>query len=63
VNYVGEEGWICKVAADHANDPATGVNYQTEIANAITASGFVPVPLGVIGGGDTNQDYCRLFNH
>ena len=61
VAYVGEEGWICEVEANHANDPTTGVNYRTEIANTITAQGFVPIPLGVIGGGDTNQDYCRLF--
>jgi phosphate transport system substrate-binding protein len=61
IAYVGEEGWLCKVEADHANDPVTGINYRTEIANTISGQGFVPIPLGVIGGGDTNQDYCRLF--
>ncbi len=61
VNYVGEEAWICKADANHAIDPTTGVNYRTEIANTISAFGFVPVPFGVIGGGDPNSDYCRLF--
>jgi hypothetical protein len=60
-DYVGEEGWLCKVEADHADDPVTGANYRTEIADTITAQGFVPIPFGVIGGGDTNKDYCRLF--
>jgi hypothetical protein len=63
VTYVGEEGWICKVEEDHANDPATGVNYRTEISSTIDAQGFVPVPFGVIGGGNPNKDYCRLFVH
>jgi hypothetical protein len=61
IKYVGEEGWICKVAADHATNPVTGHNYATDIAASITASGFVPIPTGVIGGGDTNSDNCRLF--
>jgi hypothetical protein len=61
VNYVGEEGWICKPSASHAADPATGVNYTTEIQSAISSNGFVPLPSGVIGGGDPNSDYCRLF--
>ena len=59
INYVGEEGWIC-TANPHAVDPITGVDYRTEIANTITKYGFVPLPLGVIGGGDLNSDYCRL---
>lgn len=59
VNYVGEEGWICTANA-HANDPITGVDYRTEIANTITKYGFVPLPLGTIGGGDLNEGYCRL---
>jgi len=59
IKYVGEEGWICK--GFHVVDPVTGVNYRTDISKAITAAGFVPEPVGVIGGGDTNKDYCRLF--
>jgi ABC-type phosphate transport system substrate-binding protein len=59
-NYVGPDGWICKNSTLHANDPVTGLNYRTEIANAITANGFVPIPFGAIGGGDLNSGYCRL---
>jgi hypothetical protein len=61
INYVGEEGWICKTSASHAINPVTGSNYATDIAKAITANGFVPIPTGVIGGGDPNSDNCRLF--
>ena len=70
INYVGEEGWICKPAAGvagsttltgHVNDPITGVNYATEIQTAITNNGFVPIANGTIGGGDNDSDNCRLF--
>jgi ABC-type phosphate transport system substrate-binding protein len=68
-NYVGEEGWICKPGSGswssdggpHTTNPVTGNNYQKDIAAAIKSFGFVPNPLGSIGGGDTNKDYCRLF--
>ena len=63
VNYVGQDGWICKPTGSHANNPVTGNNYRTDIANAITNSGFAPVTLGPIGGGDSNSDYCRLTTH
>jgi len=61
VNYVGEEGWICKAPSSHAVDPTRHVNYRNEIATAINANGFINVPFGVIGSGDTHKDYCRLF--
>jgi ABC-type phosphate transport system substrate-binding protein len=69
INYVGEEGWICKPgtgtwASDggpHTINPVTKHNYQTDIAKAIKAFGFVPLPLQVIGGGDTKKDFCSLF--
>jgi phosphate transport system substrate-binding protein len=60
INYVGPEGWICKTTTNHAINPVTGNNYRTDIAQAIGAAGFVPVLQGVIGGGNTNSDYCRL---
>jgi hypothetical protein len=68
VNYVGEAGWICKQASAHAINPASGNNYRTDIQNAIfgpkpgsgSGSIFFPLPLGVIGGGDSNTDFCRL---
>ena len=59
-NYVGEEGWICKSSSLHATNPATGNNFHADIVNAISKAGFVPLPNGVIGGGDTNSDFCRL---
>jgi ABC-type phosphate transport system substrate-binding protein len=60
VNYVGEEGWICKAATNHVINPVTGNNYRTDIEATISAYGFVPLTSAVIGGGDTNSDYCRL---
>ncbi len=68
INYVGEEGWICKPGSGtwtsdggpHTTNPVTGNNFQKDIASAIKSFGFVPNPLGTIGGGDTNKDYCRL---
>jgi hypothetical protein len=35
--------------------------YFTDIQNTIIGSGFVPLVLGTINGGDTNRDYCRLI--
>lgn len=68
VNYVGEEGWICKQASAHAINPTTGNNFRTDIQNTIlgpkpgsgSGSIFFPLPVGVIGGGDSNSDFCRL---
>jgi ABC-type phosphate transport system substrate-binding protein len=59
--YVGEQGWICSTT--HVADPNStkGTNYTAEIAAAIKSFGFVPIAKGVIGGGDTNSDVCRLF--
>ena len=59
-SYVGEEGWICKTASHHTTDIVTGANYRTDIFNVITQNGFVPLLNGVIGGGDTHLDFCRL---
>jgi ABC-type phosphate transport system substrate-binding protein len=63
VDYVGESGWICKVAGDHSNDPISGTNFQKLIAKAISSNFFVPLKLGPIGGGVPGKDYCRLFTH
>jgi ABC-type phosphate transport system substrate-binding protein len=60
--YIGEKGWICNQdTSKHATDPVTHKNYGTEIASAISASGFVPVKKGNIGGGVSGKSYCRLF--
>ena len=65
-NYVGPDGWICKPTANHATDPITLNNFRSDIATAITNSGFVPIQSGPIGGGDTTysgSDFCRLTLH
>jgi ABC-type phosphate transport system substrate-binding protein len=49
INYVSEIGFICKsqltAGGKEVIDPSTGVWYRTEIAAAITESGFIPFPL------------------
>ena len=58
-DYVGEQGWICKVAAKHVENPKTNVNYRDEIEEVIQASGFVPLDEGAIGGGIGGNSHCR----
>jgi ABC-type phosphate transport system substrate-binding protein len=57
LNYVSEIGFLCKgqldTSSDEVDDPSTGEWYHTEIANVITASGFIPFPLQT-GGQDIN---------
>jgi ABC-type phosphate transport system substrate-binding protein len=50
LNYVSEVGFICKPQTIDAtpggtkiDDPATGIWYQTEIANSILENGFIPI--------------------
>ena len=60
--YVGEKnGWLCKPASAHSVDPLTGDNYRTEIEDTLDAEGFVPLPLGPIGGGVTGSSHCRVI--
>lgn len=59
VAYVGPEGWICGTVNQHAF-ASNGANFHFVVASKISGAGFVPIPLGVIGGGDPNSDYCRL---
>jgi ABC-type phosphate transport system substrate-binding protein len=60
--YVGEEGWLCDVPSSEIDpNSAKGASYASEIVAAIKAFGFVPIANGVIGGGDTRSDVCRLF--
>src|SRR5262249_41404402 len=42
-------GWLCKQQAKHAKDPATGDNFQTEIAATIRSLGMAPLPLAPTG--------------
>jgi ABC-type phosphate transport system substrate-binding protein len=84
VDYIGEEGWICKpgvnengawmgnmnvpaldgaqpnAMAPHVVSPHYGVNWAKLISNKIKARGFGPLAIATIGGGDLNQDHCRL---
>jgi ABC-type phosphate transport system substrate-binding protein len=60
--YVGEEGWLCDVPSSEIDPNSnTQASYTSEIVAAIKAFGFVPIANGVIGGGDTRSDVCRLF--
>jgi hypothetical protein len=60
INYVGEDGWICKPIASHATNSVTGNNFRTDIGLVIQNSGFVPINFGPTGGGDPNPGFCRL---
>jgi ABC-type phosphate transport system substrate-binding protein len=44
----------------HGVSPHFATNWQTLIANKISALGFAPLGLDTIGGGDINSDHCRL---
>jgi len=43
LNFVGENGFLCKSSTVSETDPQTGVSYRSEIENAITANGFFPL--------------------
>jgi hypothetical protein len=43
LNFVGENGFLCKASTGTETDPQTGVLYRTEIENAIKANGFFPL--------------------
>jgi hypothetical protein len=43
LNYVGEDGFLCKASTNTEIDPQTGVTYRSEIENIITANGFFPL--------------------
>lgn len=63
--FIGEHGWICRLNTGtnpngHINNPKTNVNYGSEIETAITAVGFVNIPVGQTGLGDTSDSKCRL---
>jgi ABC-type phosphate transport system substrate-binding protein len=69
-SYVNETtGWICKASATgdhtgaHSNDPLTGVNYRTEIANTLTDYGLVPIGYGPTGGSAVGSSFCREVDH
>ena len=43
LNFVGENGFLCKSSTTTDIDPQTGVAYRTEIEAAIKANGFFPL--------------------
>jgi hypothetical protein len=43
LNFIGEDGFLCKSSTVAELDPQTGVSYRTEIENAIDANGFFPL--------------------
>ncbi len=43
LNFIGEDGFLCKSQTVGDIDPLTGVSYRTEIESAITANGFFPL--------------------
>jgi hypothetical protein len=53
INYVSEIGFLCKPQTDVSNkdvdNPGTGDWYHTDIANTISAQGFIPFPLQTSG--------------
>jgi hypothetical protein len=50
LNVASEDGFECKPSTSTDVDPNTGATYRTEINAAITAQGFVPLPLEVENG-------------
>ena len=43
LNFVGENGFLCKSSTATELDPQTGIAYRTEIEKAITSQGFFPL--------------------
>ena len=43
LNFVGEQGFLCKAKTTTQMDTITGVDYRTEIEATITAQGFFPL--------------------
>jgi len=43
LNFVGEDGFLCKASTVSDIDPQTGIAYRIEIENAIKAQGFFPL--------------------
>lgn len=58
--YVGPTGWICKDNTQHSLDTTTRLNYGVEVDRVIRSEGFVPLPVG--GDGLGNSTKCRIFD-
>lgn len=59
-NYIDPvTGWMCKAAASHTTNPLTGNNYRDDIESAISSEGFIPLPVGPVGGGFIGSSFCR----
>ncbi len=46
LNFIGEDGFLCKSSTEADVDPQTGVTYRSEIEAAIRAQGFFPLDTG-----------------
>jgi ABC-type phosphate transport system substrate-binding protein len=52
-------GFLCSTKTDDMTDPINSFNVRDQIENAILSAGFIPLPVGAVGGGLTGNSYCR----
>jgi hypothetical protein len=52
-------GFLCSTKTDEMTDPINSFNVREQIEGAILSAGFVPLPVGAVGGGVTGSSYCR----
>ena len=50
LNFIGEQGFLCRPGTASDVDPTTGVNYRSEINAAILSEGFYPISAGASSG-------------
>jgi ABC-type phosphate transport system substrate-binding protein len=52
-------GFLCSTKTDDMTDPINSFNVREQIEGAILSAGFIPLPVGAVGGGVTGNSYCR----
>jgi hypothetical protein len=52
-------GFLCSTKTDEMTDPINSFNVREQIEGAILSAGFIPLPVGAVGGGLTGDSYCR----
>jgi hypothetical protein len=57
LNFVGEQGFMCRSHSATDINSNTGVSYRTEISNAILAEGFYPLSAGKATGEINNTPF------
>lgn len=50
LNFIGEQGFLCRPGTTSDIDGATGASYRSEINAAILSEGFYPISAGMSGG-------------